>query len=386
MRQRLLGGSKAFWANVSMKDETGGPRAPRIFINGRFLEQPLSGVQRYGRELLAALDRTLSKENGEERWCLLTTGNERDCPSLQCIEKRAVPSALRGHAWEQAVLGPVARGGALVGFGGSGPLFHPRQLVVIHDASVFRHPEFYSTRYAFWHRMIGRLLAPRARIATVSQFSKRELAAVLHLDADRIPVFYNGSEHLVREAPRLEAFDALGLRDRTYFVALGSLTPNKNLNVALKALEGVPNALLVLIGGVNDRVFAKTLDGRSSDRLLFAGRLDDANVRGLLSRAAALLFPSLYEGFGVPPLEAMANGCPVIASEIPPVKEVCGGAALYFDPHSPAELGAAMHTLLREPPANRAERVRSGLDRATTFSWDRSAQQLLEFCRTELLA
>jgi len=359
---------------------------PTIFINGRFLEQPLSGVQRYAREMLGALDRALSDYDApDERWCLLTTGNEQDCPRLERIEKQAVRSKLGGHAWEQVILGRAAHGGALIGFGGSGPLHHASQLIVIHDASVFRRPEFYSARYGLWHRTMGRLLARRSRIATVSEFSRQELADVLHLDASRIPIFYNGSEHLDRIPPSLEAMDRLGLRDRTYFVALGNLTPNKNLAVALEALEQLPNALLVVIGSVNQRVFGKSLGERLSDRFVFTGRLDDANVRGLLSNATALLFPSLYEGFGIPPLEAMVNGCPVVASDIPPVREVCGDAALYFNPHRGRELAGAMRAIMTEPDAVRQERIRRGFDRAAAFTWDRSARELAEFCRNEFL-
>jgi glycosyltransferase involved in cell wall biosynthesis len=360
---------------------------PTIFINGRFLEQPLGGVQRYAREMLAALDRALAPEsNSKESWCLLTTGNELDCPSLQRIEKRVVQSRFRGHFWEQLALGRAARGGALIGLGGSGPLLHSRQLVVIHDASVFRHPEFYSARYGLWHRAIDRTLAKRARIATVSNFSKRELADVLQLNPSNVPVFYNGSEHAGRVAPSLEALDRLGLRNHPYFVALGNLTMNKNIAVAIEAVERLPDTRLVVVGSANQRVFGGNCpSGRSSDGVMFTGRLSDANVRGLLGGAASLLFPSLYEGFGIPPLEAMVSGCPVIASDIPPVREVCGRAALYFDPHSPEQLSAAMRMVLTEPAAVRQERVQRGAERAAIFSWDRSALQLVEFCRAELI-
>jgi glycosyltransferase involved in cell wall biosynthesis len=359
---------------------------PTIFINGRFLEQPLGGVQRYAREMLTALDRALGAERHcEERWCLLTTGNEHDCPALQRIEKRAVRGNFRGHAWEQFVLGRAARGGSLIGFGGSGPLIHGRQLVIIHDASVFRHPEFYSYRYALWHRLMGRALSRRARLATVSDFSRRELAEVLKLNPSSIPIFYNGSEHAARGLPSFEALDRLGLRNRSYFLALGNLTINKNIAVALEALERLPQASLVVVGAPNQRIFSNIIDRQTSDRVTFTGRLDDANVRGLLSNATALLFPSLYEGFGIPPLEAMVNDCPVIASDIPPVREVCGDAALYFDARNPEQLSGAMFSLLTEPDGARQQRVQRGAERAAGFSWDRSARQLADFCRNELI-
>jgi glycosyltransferase involved in cell wall biosynthesis len=356
-----------------------------IFINGRFLEQPLSGVQRYAREMLSALDRTVGTVEVGERWILLTTANERDCPPLRRIQKCVDRSGLRGHAWEQLVLGRAARGGLILGFCNSGPVFHPRQLVIIHDAAVFRHPEFYSTRYALWHRLLDRALASRARIGTSSHFSREELARVLRLDPGGIPVFSPGFEHLARLSPSFDAYDRLRLRDRTYFVTLGSLTANKNLALAVEASKRLPNVLLVVIGSADERVFASDLHGPRSDRLVFAGRIDDANVRGLLSNAAALLFPSFYEGFGFPPLEAMASGCPVIASDIAPVRELCGDAAFYFDPHSVEQLSAAMHTILNETAAGRHERVRRGIDRAGIFSWDDSARQLADFCRNEIL-
>lgn len=358
----------------------------RIYINGRFLEQPLSGVQRYAREMLSALDRLLSAENNlSERWCLLTTGRESEYPPLDRIEVRPVRSILRGHAWEQGALPRAARGGVLVGLAGGGPILHRRQLVVIHDASVFRHPKFYSVPYGLWHRSIGRALATLARIATVSQFSRHELADVLRLDPQTIPVFHNGSDHMRRVTPTSVAFDRLQLCDRRYFVVLGNLSRNKNVAVAINALRQVPDASLVLIGGLDRRVFGESGIDASDERLIFAGRLDDANVAGLFAHASGLLFPSLYEGFGIPPLEAMVQGVPVIASDIEAVREVCGDAALYFDPHDPLELAAAMRAILAEGEAERAKRRQRGIARAAQFTWDRTARQLADFCHEELM-
>ncbi len=360
--------------------------ARTVYINGRFLEQSLSGVQRYAGEMVIALDRLLAAEkNVAERWCLLTTGREQKSLGLKHIEVRQLPSRLTRQAWEQVVLARAARDGALVGFGGSGPVVHSRQLVIIHDAAVFRHPDLFSTAYGMWHRSIGRVLAKRARIATVSRFSQQELAEIFNLDPTAIPVFYNGSDHMRRIVPSAAAVERLQLSGRPYFVVLGNLTRNKNARVAIAALRHVPNCALVLVGALDDRIFASEGVDEPDDRVIFAGRLDDADVAGLLKQASALLFPSLYEGFGIPPVEAMVLGCPVIASNITAIREACGDSARYFDPRDPLELAGQMRANLAENAAERAERAARGAARAASFTWDRSAKELLAFCRSELL-
>jgi glycosyltransferase involved in cell wall biosynthesis len=283
------------------------------------------------------------------------------------------------------MLARAARDGVLIGFGGSGPLSHRRQLVVIHDAAVFRRPHLFSWKYGRWHRFMGRSLAGRARIGTVSSFSRHELAEVLKLEPDSIPVLYNGADHMSRVVPSVEAVERLHLNGRPYFVVLGNLTKNKNLTTAIDAWRHFPNCVLVIVGGSNQPIFASPDIGQSNERLVFTGRLDDPSVAGLLKQASALVFPSLYEGFGIPPLEAMLVGCPVIASDIPAVREACGDAADYFDPFDPIGLADQMRTILDESLADRAERISRGEARAAKFTWERSAKELLAFCRSELL-
>jgi glycosyltransferase involved in cell wall biosynthesis len=346
----------------------------------------LSGVQRYAREMVNALDRLLCEEKEKkERWCLLTTGRETQSPRLKRIDVRPVPTLLFGHAWEQLVLARAARGGVLIGFGGSGPISHRRQLVIVHDATVFRHPRFFSTAYGTWHRWIDRELARRARIATVSRFSRQELAELLKLDPDSIPVFANGSDHMTQVVPSIAPLKRFRLGERPYFVVLGNITRNKNVAAALEALRHVPDCDLVVVGASVRRIFAAPGTAGQDERLINVGRLNDAEVAGILEHASALLFPSIYEGFGIPPLEAMRVGCPVIASNIPAVRETCNGAALYFDPNDPLELADRMRAILNDTNESRAEWIRLGKARAADFTWERSAKRLLDFCRSELL-
>lgn len=340
--------------------------AEPVFINGRFLTQPLSGVQRYAGEIVRALDQ---RPDAADRYRLLLPKGARP-PALERIPVSQIGGA-GSHLWEQTALAWAARRGVLLSLCGSGPLMHPRQVVVIHDAAVFRRPGHFRTGYALFHRAMGRALARRARLATVSEFSRRELAVVLDTSAAKITVAPNGADHLARVAPDDAVIDRLGLRGLRYFVALGNRAPNKNIGLIVRALARLPEAdiRLVLIGGQSPVVFGHA--GVTHDsRVMLAGRCTDAETQAVLQGACALVFPSLYEGFGIPPLEAFASDCPVIASDIPAVREVCADAALYIDPTDDAGLAAQMDAMLRgaAPDLRHAGHARAG-----AYRWERSA-------------
>jgi glycosyltransferase involved in cell wall biosynthesis len=196
-------------------------------------------------------------------------------------------------------------------------------------------------------------------------------------------VLNNGCDHMRRITPAYGAFEQMRLGGRRYFLLLGNLSRNKNMSVAIQALRRVPDVMLVIVGNLRAKVF--TVGPNSgADRVFYAGRIDDDDVAGLLRNAAGFIFPSLYEGFGIPPLEAMVNECPVIASKIPSVEEVCGGAALYFDPHDPVALADAMQRILTEDEPQRDQRKARGARQAMTFTWEHSAGALIDFCRAEL--
>ncbi len=345
---------------------------PTVFINGRFLTQPLSGVQRYGRELVRALDR---RAGAGTPYVLLTPeGADASDLDLRAIPVRAAPGG-RGHLWEQTALAWAARRGRLLSLGGSGPLLHPRHRVVIHDAAVFRRPEHFHPAYAAFHRALGRGLARRARLGAVSRFSRDELAEALRKPPSAIAVLPNGADHLGRAAPDDRVLAALDLTNRPYVVALGNLAPNKNIAVMRRALGRLPDPdlRLVLIGGQVGAVFGATTEV-SDPRLLLAGRRSDAEVAALLRGARALIFASLYEGFGIPPLEAFAQDCPVVASDIPAVREVCGDAPAYFDPHDDAALADHIAVLLDRPAPE--ARLARGRARLALYRWDETARRI----------
>lgn len=349
-----------------------------VTINGRYLTQPVSGVQRYAAEIVRALDDLLAGGEGRDLRVRLVAPPGAEAPERLRRIAFGHAGGASGHLWDQIALSRAARGGSLLSLAGSGPLVHPDHLVVIHDAAVYRHPEHFSRTYGAVHRTLGRVLARTARLATVSEFSRAELADVLRVPAPDITVAPNGWEHLARIEPELGIAERIA-GTSPYFVTVGNLTPNKNLAVAIEAFGRLPAgaAKLIVVGRADASVFGSGGTGAARPDVVFAGRLDDEALAGLLRAARAFVFPSIYEGFGIPPLEAMAAGTRVLASRAGAVVEVCDGVADLFDARDPDALRRLMADALSEPPEERARRIAAGRARLERYSWASSARILL---------
>ncbi|QOZ47339.1 glycosyltransferase family 1 protein [Bradyrhizobium sp. CCBAU 53340] len=354
---------------------------PDVFINGRFLSQPVSGVQRFAAEIVEAIDQLIDRQQLPERlrganWTLLVPPNAEDRLSLKHVRVAKIGKRT-GHAWDQIDLAMAARSGILVSLANSGPVLHRRHHIVLHDAQVFRHPEFFSRSYGWFHRCLGWLYARTARIITVSYFSRRELSDVLNIPVDDISVCSNSAEHLARIPPDDAVLRRLNLVPGRYFLAVGSNKRNKNIELVARAIKSLPRDYpLVIVGGVNERVFGRN-DATADDRVIPTGHISDASITALYSHATALIFPSLYEGFGVPPLEAMVFGCPVIVSDIAVLREVCGDAAEYCSSTDPEHLARLMRERIEKGALSEAELARQ-LAQRSRYTWISSAQALVD--------
>ena len=351
-----------------------------IYINGRFLTQNCTGVQRYCRQVVAAIDLALQQDVSATlrgfQWFLLAPPGTQCDLNLRQIQFIEVGKG-GGHVWEQLYLSRYSRRGILLSLANSGPVAHRRQIVVIHDAAVFFAPGGFARRYRMLHSLLGRRLSRVARIATVSEFSRSELSRALKLPAAAIFIAPNGADHATETTPDSGIIDRLKVSRGKYFVTLGLSTANKNIALAIEAhrLLHRPEIKLVIVGESSARV-AGAQKLLSQPGVLIAGRLSDEELAGLMHCAAAFVFPSRYEGFGIPPLEAMAQGCPVLASTTPAVIEVCGGAALHFHPDDAPALAKLMQRMIDEPGL-RQELSAKGHTRPGRYKWADASAALM---------
>jgi glycosyltransferase involved in cell wall biosynthesis len=354
--------------------------AKSVYINGRFLSQRLTGVQRFAYEMVKAIDHQLMSEELHQdstKWFIIAPPQAERGIRLRRIQVRHAGVG-KGHLWDQTILPLVTRDGLLVNLANTGPLLHSKSITIIHDAAVFRTPSNYSRSYRNLHRALGYGLSRRSHLGTVSEFSRSELAEVFRMDPASIFVVPNGGEHIAALTPDEAIITRLGLTPNKYFLFVGSPSPNKNLESALKAFSNLNQISFkfAVVGSAKHGVF-RSSDSEMPPGVVLCGPATDSEIAALYRNASALVFPSIYEGFGIPPLEAMEHGCAVLASDIPPVREVCGDAAIYFSPLDIASIASTYQCVIDGISEVQLAAER-GRERCKQFSWAASAQRLIK--------
>jgi glycosyltransferase involved in cell wall biosynthesis len=362
----------------------------RVVINGRFLAQRRTGVQRYGLQTLRALDRLLGEQPHLQQgtcWQLAVPRDARDIPTLEHFEIHRLPS-LRGHAWEQLTLRDHAAGAYLVNTSYSGPVLKRDQCITVHDAAVRAQPQTYSRVYRWAHDLLLKTLAPRVdTVMTVSKFAAQDIRQRYALERNDLLLARPGWDHVDHEAGALDVAAVLarhGLRAGAYLFAVGSLKPSKNFELVPRALQRMAPSrrmTLAVAGECDRRVFQGTDARASDDGVRWLGFVPDGDLRVLYRHAAWFIFPSLYEGFGLPALEAMAADCPVLAARSSSIPEVCGDAALYFDPHDAQSLADLLERVIADDAAAaglRAQLRGRAQRRLAHYRWSVNAQILMD--------
>ncbi|MDP9090020.1 MAG: glycosyltransferase family 4 protein [Pseudomonadota bacterium] len=345
----------------------------RIAINGRFLTRPATGVDRFARELLRAWSPRYAV-SGATRVVLPANSQ------VSSVEGVALPfqrvGSLKGHAWEQVELPLHCSEDLLLNLCNTGPVLHRSQLVVLHDAGVNATRSSYKWTFRTWQTfLIGSLMRRANIVATVSKFSASELIRWFPGIRRRVEIISESGEHILDVPADHTVLQRLQLRDERFVLAVGSRSPNKNFSAIIRAaaLLSDMDIKIVAVGGSNSRIFSGVeLEAKN---LILAGYVTDGELRSLYENAQCFVFPSFYEGFGLPPLEAMHCGCPTLVSNRSAMPEVCGEASLYFEPDDPADIAQQLRRVLSSGTL-RSEMREAGFIRTKLFTWNKAADQL----------
>jgi len=343
-----------------------------------------SGTGRYVEELLPAL----LDLDGDLRITVWWPGSIPAPPWADRVELVPQPRALGARVLRECRFKKMRRDFDVVHFPATiGPLDGGDNVVVtVHDCIFLRHPEWFRWERAQYYRWAGRRSIRRAaRVIADSRATARDVHDLLGVPRDRIDTIPLGVDLAFHPRPEAEVAAARtrhGLPER-YFLYVGTLEPRKNLARLVRAWDqiagDIPDAL-VIAGrpGWKTRPFdAAVRAARHRDRILLPGFLPDSDLPALLTGARAFVWPSLYEGFGLPVLEAMACGAPVITSNTSGLSEVAGDGAIRVEPEDEDAIRAALHLLSTDGERTRQLRER-GLKQASNYTWRQCAQSTLE--------
>jgi len=336
-----------------------------IIINARFLTQQITGVQRFAIEISKALKKI---------W-----------PSIQFVSPPDIIDHVlaaelnvkiigrnKGILWEQVDLPVFLKKNnhpLLINLCNVAPLFYSNQVITIHDVAFIVNPGWFNKKFVLFYKfLIPRIAKKSKAIFTVSNFSKQEIIKYIKIEAEKIKVVYNSVSCFPIERQVENKYGR-------YILFVGSIDKRKNISALIEAFNNVKDIdLKLLIAGDVSSVFnnKENINLKNNERVSFLGRVNDAELSSLYANALMFIYPSLYEGFGLPPLEAMYYNCPAIVSDIGSLIEICNDATLYVDPYNPEDIARKIE-LLANDEFLRNELIKKGKQNIEKYSWEKSA-------------
>lgn len=348
-----------------------------ILINGNFLCRNLTGIERFAWEICKRIDSLL---NSSDRVSMLVPANASNIPSYAHIAVVRSDKEIHGFsAWDLGVFAKAcrSRNACALSFSNTAPFGKTCGIAFIHDVYAKDFPNDFKSLYDKLIGAYSRLnyynICKNARlICTVSNFSKKQIMDYYGVAEEKIRVIYNGFEHIHTVNADESILEKIELRGRKFYFTLGSLSLRKNLQWIMKHAELYPNELFVISGAMLKNVVPSELEKiKLLKNIILAGYLSDGEVKTLMQNCKAFVFPSYFEGFGIPPLEALACGAPIIVSNAASLPEIYGSCAHYIDPFKP---NVDLEALLAEP-------VSSPVPLFEKYSFDNSAKKLYEILK-----
>jgi glycosyltransferase involved in cell wall biosynthesis len=355
------------------------PGIRQIIINGRFLTQKKTGVQRFAYEITTLLllknpdivivmpDEPIFEGYNVERW------------PIKKIR------GFHGHFWEQISL-PLylfftlknGKEKILLNFCNTAPIFFFNKITAIHDLAVIHYPSWFNKKFSILYRyLLPGIVKTSRRLITVSNFSKNQIEVKYPRSKGKIEVIYNGSRHNSKIGfDEIHTLLDFGIKKNEYILAVSSIEPRKNIERLIAAYNLLmdKSVKLVLVGA-KGKAFGQININTEVPGIVMAGYVNDDILSILYRNAICFIYPSLYEGFGIPPVEAMNNGCPVIVSDIPSLREISSDAVLYVNPYEIQDIADKIESLVSDAVLQEQLRIK-GYDRAAIFDWNLAADQI----------
>ena len=301
----------------------------KIIVNGRFLLHRVTGVERYAREILLELDKLIKPGEME----IAIPPETKEVPGYKNIKVIRV-GKLHNRLWEHISLPHYVKklNAVSLNLCNVAPLPNPG-IVAIHDVKIKAHPEYFSKKFRLWYELLLKNETSRAKkIITVSEFSKREIMKYYHVDESRITVIPDAWQHYERVGYDENTLSKYGLLKDEFFFAMGSMEPNKNFRWIAETAKKMPELFFAISGSINENVFSDGLGFEKPSNMKLLGYVSDEEAKTLMRDCKAFLFPSIYEGFGIPPLEAMSAGCKrIIVSDTEVMHEIFGDSVEYIN-------------------------------------------------------
>lgn len=256
-----------------------------------------------------------------------------------------------------------------------GCIYHKKQIITVHDLIPLLFPQHHKKQYHYFKYILPSILKKSIKILTVSQHTKNLITDLYKIPEEKISVIYNGiDEHFLNCESHL-------IR-QNYILYVGRISPTKNIEGLIKAFEILMNRykiglkLKLVGGGFHELKF--NINNKIKGEIELLDNVCDEELRRLYTEAVLFVFPSFYEGFGLPPLEAMASGCPVVCSNAASLPEVCGNAAYYVNPYNVESISEGIYKVLTDERL-RQNLIQKGLERVKFFSWEKSAREHIKF-------
>lgn len=334
-------------------------------INGKFLSQQTTGVQRFARELIYELDKIVEVD----KICLIVAENIKENIKLNHIKIISIGNKIDFY-WLQILFPLYCKKNKLISINlcGAGPLILPG-IVCMHDVGFIHNPNFVSKKFYWWGKLqIWNSIHRAKGLLTVSEFSKKDLENLYPITKGKFRIIPNAWQHMLSIKADTTIFQKYPKIKGDYYFSMSSLSPNKNLQWIINTAKLNTTDLFVIAGKINKKVFGKK-SIQTPKNVLYIGYVSDPEAKALMENCKAFVFPTFFEGFGIPPLEALSCGTNIIVSDIECMHEIYENTAHYINPRYPAE---NLNKILNTPVAPNNDVLRK-------YSWKKSAKILKDF-------